>query len=115
MLLNIKRVTQQNLKRIRQFAFDLFLLFLHEQICRNEKNAILEKGYNLYNNYGPTESTVDVLSAKCTEHPVVIGSPIANTQVYILSSNNNPVPIGVPGELHIAGLPAPVSHQVSRR
>ena len=34
---------------------------------------------------------------------IPIGPPISNTQTYILDSNLNPVPIGVPGELHIAG------------
>ena len=34
---------------------------------------------------------------------VPIGTPIANTQIYILDQHNNPQPIGVPGEMYIAG------------
>ncbi|WP_414584620.1 amino acid adenylation domain-containing protein [Scytonema sp. PCC 10023] len=60
------------------------------------------------NNYGPTENTVVTTSglvvANGPEHiSPPIGRPIANTQVYILDSHLQPVPIGVPGELHIGG------------
>ena len=61
----------------------------------------------LYNLYGPTEASVDVTHWTCTRDThlsiVPIGRPIANTQIYILDSHLNPVPIGVPGELHIGG------------
>ena len=61
----------------------------------------------LHNQYGPTEATIDATSWTCAEiesqHSVPIGRPIANTQVYILDSYLQPVPVGVPGELHIAG------------
>ncbi|MEC4812177.1 MAG: amino acid adenylation domain-containing protein [Scytonema sp. PMC 1069.18] len=58
-----------------------------------------------YNVYGPTECTVDATICeirKAASKPV-IGRPIANTQVYILDHHLQPVPIGVPGELHISG------------
>jgi len=58
--------------------------------------------------YGPTESTtfttwhlVEEVPEGATNLP--IGRPIANTQVYLLDQNRKPVPIGVPGELHIGG------------
>ena len=61
----------------------------------------VEKVYNLY---GPTETTT---YSTCTLArrgcPVTIGRPIAGTQCYILDARGNPVPIGVTGELHIAG------------
>src|SRR5207247_9991914 len=58
----------------------------------------------LYNLYGPTEDTTystDTLVPRAGE--VTIGRPLANTQVYILDANARPTPIGVPGELYLAG------------
>lgn len=60
----------------------------------------------LHNLYGPTEAAIDVTAYDCTRlaYPFVpIGAPIDNTQIYIVDEANNPQPIGVPGELHIAG------------
>jgi amino acid adenylation domain-containing protein/non-ribosomal peptide synthase protein (TIGR01720 family) len=61
----------------------------------------------LHNLYGPTEAAVDVTSWACQPgtrlNSVPIGRPIANTQIYILDAHHNPIPIGVPGELCIAG------------
>jgi amino acid adenylation domain-containing protein len=71
---------------------------LVEQIYATTK---AEKVYNLY---GPTEattySTYALVPRGC---PVTIGRPIASTQVYILDARRNPVPIGVVGELYLAG------------
>jgi amino acid adenylation domain-containing protein/non-ribosomal peptide synthase protein (TIGR01720 family) len=62
---------------------------------------------DLHNLYGPTEATIDATFFTCTSNTpqqiVPIGRPIANTQTYILDSHLQPVPIGVPGELHISG------------
>lgn len=59
----------------------------------------------LHNLYGPTEAAIDVTAWQCQpgSPTVPIGRPIANTQIHILDSNLNPVPIGIPGELHIGG------------
>ena len=61
----------------------------------------------LHNLYGPTEAAVDVTYWQCradSQHSIVpIGRPVANTQIYILDPNLEPVPIGVAGELHIGG------------
>ncbi len=59
-----------------------------------------------FNAYGPTEATVSATVALCNDgnQKPPIGRPIANTQVYILDTHNQPVPIGVPGELHIGGV-----------
>ncbi|ALF53426.1 non-ribosomal peptide synthetase [Nostoc piscinale CENA21] len=63
-------------------------------------------GRNFFNAYGPTEATVCATIAKCTpeDEKISIGKAIANTQVYILDQNLQPVPVGVPGELHIGGV-----------
>ncbi len=62
----------------------------------------------LHNLYGPTEAAIDVTFWQCQPKSnlktVPIGQPIANTQVYILDKYLQPVPIGVPGELHIGGV-----------
>jgi amino acid adenylation domain-containing protein/thioester reductase-like protein len=60
----------------------------------------------LHNLYGPTEAAIDVTAYDCSQldYPFVpIGAPIDNTQIHILDERNHLRPIGVPGELHIAG------------
>ncbi|UCH97991.1 MAG: amino acid adenylation domain-containing protein, partial [Candidatus Aminicenantes bacterium] len=62
--------------------------------------------YPVHNNYGPTENTVVTTSwpVKTKEENIPIGKPIYNNQVYILKPNSSGLqPIGVPGELCIAG------------
>jgi amino acid adenylation domain-containing protein/non-ribosomal peptide synthase protein (TIGR01720 family) len=54
-----------------------------------------------YNFYGPTESTVDATFCAVTED--TIGRPLANLRAYVLDERLRPVPIGVPGQLHLAG------------
>ncbi|MCP4701327.1 MAG: amino acid adenylation domain-containing protein, partial [Gammaproteobacteria bacterium] len=77
-------------------------------------DELLEKGVELWNVYGPTETTVwssvDNVTTQSEKNvpgsekaSVPIGYPIANTQLYILDKNLQPVPVGVPGELHIGG------------
>ncbi len=57
------------------------------------------------NMYGPTETTIwsTTQTASADDGIVNIGTPIANTQVYVLDDDRKPVPIGVAGELYIAG------------
>jgi len=63
--------------------------------------------FAVVNNYGPTENTVVTTSGLVTATAAsglpTIGRPIANTQVYLLDSQLQPVPIGARGELYISG------------
>ncbi len=60
---------------------------------------------SVHNLYGPTEAAVEVTSAqhRTGSATVPIGTPIRNTQVYVLDGNLRPVPVGVTGELYLAG------------
>ena len=62
-------------------------------------------GGHVENMYGPTETTIWSITqtAKPGQGAVPIGTPIANTQVYVLDETMQPAPIGVPGELYIGG------------
>jgi hypothetical protein len=58
----------------------------------------------IWNLYGPTETTANSTATRLLPgQPISIGRPLANTQVYVLDANANPLPIGVPGELYIGG------------
>lgn len=57
-----------------------------------------------FNAYGPTEATVWSTVARChVGERVTIGSPISDTQIYLLDTHQQPVPVGLPGELYISG------------
>jgi len=62
----------------------------------------------LYNLYGPTEAAIDVTSWKCDRRrprsPVPLGRPIANTRIFVLDSDGEPVAFGCPGMIHLAGI-----------
>ncbi|MFB8060845.1 amino acid adenylation domain-containing protein [Kitasatospora purpeofusca] len=59
----------------------------------------------LFNVYGPTETTIWSTCAELPDAPeaVRIGRPIANTRALVLDRRRRPLPIGVPGELHLGG------------
>ena len=67
-------------------------------------------GGEVYNLYGPTEAAIDVTCVRCNEPSagVTIGRPVENTRIAIVDQSGRPVPVGVPGEIRLAGI------QVSR-
>ncbi|MBD2013421.1 amino acid adenylation domain-containing protein [Microcoleus sp. FACHB-53] len=79
-----------------------------EALPRDLAEQLLARGAAVWNLYGPTETTIwstvcQVEAAKLVKAKVPVGRPIANTQVYLLDQFGQPVPIGIPGELHIGG------------
>lgn len=64
-----------------------------------------KQDYDLYNCYGPTENTVVTTAYRVTalEENIPIGHPVDNTQVYITDAYGHSQPIGIPGELCVAG------------
>ncbi|WP_459694338.1 AMP-binding protein, partial [Achromobacter xylosoxidans] len=67
-------------------------------------DELLARAESVWNMYGPTETTVwsSVWQVRPGED-IVIGQPIANTQLYVLDANLAPVPAGFAGELCIGG------------
>ncbi|MCP5054567.1 MAG: amino acid adenylation domain-containing protein, partial [bacterium] len=75
-------------------------------VLKREYVSNLLKTGGVYNTYGPTESTVCATYYRCLEDGPAnppIGKPIANYSVYILGNDSRLLPIGVPGELCVAG------------
>lgn len=66
---------------------------------------LLDKCAELWNMYGPTETTIwsTVKQVTTADSIITIGKPIANTQVYILDEKLKPLPVGATGELFIGG------------
>jgi amino acid adenylation domain-containing protein len=73
-------------------------------VKRVMSGSAIERMHNLY---GPTEtttySTMKKIEGSLGEEPT-IGKPIANTELFVLDRNCQPVPVGVPGEIYIGGL-----------
>jgi len=79
-----------------------------EALPQDLAGELLNKGATLWNLYGPTETTIwstayRVEATQLSRAIVPIGRPIANTKIYLLDSGGQPVPVGIPGELHIGG------------
>ncbi len=87
-----------------QFS-DLKILCGGEALPGDLVNELLARSASVWNLYGPTETTIwsSVCQLESSESLISIGRPIDNTQIYILDQNLQPVPVGVPGELHIGG------------
>ncbi|WP_414575216.1 non-ribosomal peptide synthetase [Anabaena sp. CCY 9402-a] len=83
---------------------DLKILCGGEALDNTLAQQLLSCNQEVWNLYGPTETTIWSAAQKLSiDEPVTIGHPIANTQFYVLDEHLQPVPIGVPGELYIGG------------
>jgi len=76
-----------------------------EALPRDLAEALLKRAGEVWNVYGPTETTVwsSVERVESGAEPVLIGRPIANTQMWVLDDGLQACPVGVTGELYIGG------------
>jgi amino acid adenylation domain-containing protein len=76
-----------------------------EALPRDLANVLQARAAEVWNVYGPTETTIwsSAWKVEPGEGPVFIGRPIANTQMYVVDRWGNPQPVGVVGELCIGG------------
>lgn len=76
-----------------------------EALPRELANRLLALNGQLWNMYGPTETTIWSTLARVhdTSRPIAIGAPIAETSVHVLEASGLPAPLGVAGELCIGG------------
>ncbi|MEU5684693.1 peptide synthase [Streptomyces venezuelae] len=85
-------------------GLDLLLLGGEELPAGLAERVTAVTGARVQNMYGPTETTIWSSTHRVdTTGTVFIGRPIANTALRVLDRHGAPTPIGVPGELHIAG------------
>ncbi|WLQ16390.1 AMP-binding protein [Hahella aquimaris] len=79
-------------------------IFGGEELPQPLRDQLLRQGYAVSNHYGPSETTVDCLSAKQSlGQEVAIGWPIQNVAAYCADIFGKPLPAGVRGELWVAG------------
>ena len=75
-----------------------------ERLSEKLKDSLIRKGYQVYNAYGPAEATIDIMIQQCQlEARVGIGRPIDNVRCSIRDEVGHLVPIGVVGEICVAG------------
>jgi amino acid adenylation domain-containing protein len=84
---------------------DLKALCGGEALPKDLAQALVGRVFELWNMYGPTETTIWSTLSRIDDPnaPITVGRPIENTRVYVLDRSGRPAPIGVPGELCIGG------------
>jgi amino acid adenylation domain-containing protein len=83
----------------------LRILSTGEELPRELANRLLDCTHELWNLYGPTETTIwsSLWEVQAGDGPVLIGGPVGNTQLHILDGGGQEVPVGVTGEIYIGG------------
>jgi amino acid adenylation domain-containing protein len=82
-------------------------LIVGGEACSTTTAARWSRGRRLFNAYAPTEATVYATTMQYVENDgrmPRLGWPISNMQVYLLDQHLRPVPIGIPGEIHVGGV-----------
>ena len=76
-----------------------------ETMPRDLADALVERVHEVWNLYGPTETTIwSTVERVCSGNgPISIGRPIANTQIYVVAPNGEPLGVGMQGEIWIGG------------
>lgn len=84
----------------------LTTLWAAGEACSGELARKWSKGRRFFNAYGPTEATVCSTIHECTgdDGDPPIGRPLENIRTYILDPHDQPLPVGIPGELHVSGV-----------
>ena len=84
---------------------DLQTLIVAGEACPATLAERWWNGRRFFNAYGPTEATVCATIGEYQPGgPITIGRPISHTQIYLLDPYLQPVPVGIPGEIYIAGV-----------
>ena len=86
-------------------ASELKVLCGGEALSRDLAEQLLQHGREIWNVYGPTETTIwsTAQPVHKSTRTITIGRPISNTRVFILDERGRPVPTGAAGELFIGG------------
>ncbi|WP_228853308.1 non-ribosomal peptide synthetase [Aegicerativicinus sediminis] len=84
---------------------DLKILCGGDILTKSLARQLINRSAELWNMYGPTETTIWSSLAKITheDQKISIGHPVSNTQLFILDHQLHPLPIGIVGDLYIGG------------
>jgi amino acid adenylation domain-containing protein len=76
-----------------------------EALPRELAQTLLERVDELWNLYGPTETTIWSTAEQVQRDAplITVGRPIANTRIYVVDTQGGPLPVGIPGEIWIGG------------
>ena len=99
------RIFLDNIEDMPNLSKLKYVTLAGEALPLKLRDDLIELGIKkIYNGYGPSETTIFSSFTDVTKYKEInIGKPVANTQMYILDKNLQIVPIGVAGELYIAG------------